>query len=428
MNAEREREKPRAALPLPVPRALGIFALLLAALSGLAGRARSETALYLIAFMLFACLAYSFFAVLVLVLVYRGAARRLRARIAADKIVAGAEAHLSLEYDAPFPGARSPRFFQAPAVIIRYKLKLATKDDKRIELYFSRSFLTRRQGVFTVPLRGAYFGRYDELIIRDIFGFFRAVFRVPHSSASRVRAAPALSAAEAARIPRSGGSEQRDEGRITRTDDLVEQRPYTPGDDPRRINWKLYGHAGDLFVREEDREPPPRARFVLLLATEAAPSLFRSPPAAYGQARRGAAEVDLLCEAALVLAADCAAFGVEMVIGFSGGELFAGGVRETAEALAFPWAAADGEGALPRADGEKELTILALPCVGAGKGPGKGSGSGSGSLDRFLAEKPAAQRVHLLFCYGDERLFGPAEASAHVYGRQEGVYARAFRL
>jgi hypothetical protein len=307
-------------------------------------------------------------------------------------------------------------------VIIRYKLKLATKDNKRLELFFARSFFRRRESAFTVPFRGAYFGAADELLICDIFGFFRARRLLPHGAKARLLASPAPGGGETARTARSGGGEQREEGRVTRTDDLIEQRPYTPGDDPRRINWKLYGHAGDLFVREEDRRPPPRGRFALLLSTEARAALFPPAPAAYGAARRGAPEADLLCGAALAFAADCAKAGVELVIGCSGGELCAGSVREAAEALAFPWAQMPGEGALPRADAEKELTILALPCFGGGEE------RGSAALDRFLAEKPAGQKVHILFVFGDERLFGPAEASAHLYGRYEGVYARAVRL
>jgi hypothetical protein len=35
---------------------------------------------------------------------------------------------------------------------------------------------------------------------------------------------------------------------------LNDNRPYIPGDDPRRINWKLYGHIGELFVRDNERE------------------------------------------------------------------------------------------------------------------------------------------------------------------------------
>lgn len=42
-----------------------------------------------------------------------------------------------------------------------------------------------------------------------------------------------------------------------RSDNLVEARPYHPGDDTRRINWKAYAHSETLFVRIGEEIPPP---------------------------------------------------------------------------------------------------------------------------------------------------------------------------
>jgi hypothetical protein len=43
-----------------------------------------------------------------------------------------------------------------------------------------------------------------------------------------------------------------------REDELWDSRKYAPGDDARKINWKQYGHLGDLFTRIGDHLPPPR--------------------------------------------------------------------------------------------------------------------------------------------------------------------------
>ena len=42
-----------------------------------------------------------------------------------------------------------------------------------------------------------------------------------------------------------------------RSDELIEARPYHPGDDTRRIHWKAYAHSEALFVRIGEEVPPP---------------------------------------------------------------------------------------------------------------------------------------------------------------------------
>jgi uncharacterized protein (DUF58 family) len=42
-----------------------------------------------------------------------------------------------------------------------------------------------------------------------------------------------------------------------RSDELIEARPYHPGDDTRRINWNAYAHSEILFVRIGEETPPP---------------------------------------------------------------------------------------------------------------------------------------------------------------------------
>lgn len=58
------------------------------------------------------------------------------------------------------------------------------------------------------------------------------------------------------------------------TDALTENRKYVPGDDPRRINWKLYGHTQELFSRDNEKEPPPRGKVFLCIDTSVDSALF----------------------------------------------------------------------------------------------------------------------------------------------------------
>jgi hypothetical protein len=216
---------------------------------------------------------------------------------------------------------------------------------------------------------------------------------------------------------RSGGTEQRNETQFLRTDNLIDHRPYVPGDDPRRINWKLYGHAGDLFVREGEPEPPPHSQLVILVDTQADDALYAAEPG-----RRG---VDLLCENALALALEYTDRGMEVSLGYTGGEgLHGGGAGELAAALAYPAARSlSAAGDLPALGDARGVLVLALP---------RTWGSAT-ALDRFLKKKGAAMPMDLLFLYtGDEggrgnSLEESAETGVRLYG-SGGVHARSVRL
>jgi len=53
----------------------------------------------------------------------------------------------------------------------------------------------------------------------------------------------------------------------SRSEELIEARPYHPGDDTRRINWKAYAHSETLFVRIGEELPPPSAAANILIDT-----------------------------------------------------------------------------------------------------------------------------------------------------------------
>ena len=342
MNAS-TRQKPlrKSVVFLPRPRAAGIIALLLCITSLALGKARDEIVLHLFAFILLSSLIWSFFAILLLAVFHAQQTRNLSARILPGKAAAGSEIILVLDdIDGAAPRKKQLSFRQLPAVLIRYKLHLATKDHKQIEHYFSKDFFLKRQSMFSAPLRGSYSGAEDELLIFDVFGFFIFTFKIYCGSGARLSVSPAFSAMSPPSPRLSGGGEHRDEYELIRADNLIEQRPYIPGDDPRRINWKLYGHLGDLFVREEDREPPPRTRLVLLVSGEADEALYTPQirRTGYEHARRGAWELDIVCEAAFAIAAKYAKAGVDIFIGAAGTELSGGNLNAVADALAIPCA------------------------------------------------------------------------------------------
>ncbi len=50
-----------------------------------------------------------------------------------------------------------------------------------------------------------------------------------------------------------------------RMNELYESRPYFPGDDPRKIHWKLYAHTNTLSIKLGAFEPPPVKRLTIYI-------------------------------------------------------------------------------------------------------------------------------------------------------------------
>jgi hypothetical protein len=320
------------------------------------------------------------------------------------------------------------RFFRLPGIIIRCALALSTKDGRRLEFFFDPVFTGNGSIPFCAPERGAYYGETDRLLVFDMLGLFHAAIDVPQPSGPRLLVMP-RTAEQVLPLPaRSGGAGLRTEPRFLRTDNLIDHRPYIPGDDPRRINWKLYGHAGEIFVREGELEPPPHSRIVILIDTQTDYSLYNAEAG-----RRG---VDLLCENALALALDYESRGMDAGIGFSGGGVSFGGPVEMAAVLAHPAAlplSSQGR-ELPLPDDVQDALVLALPRDWTSGRTERPSGLAPGNtLDAFLKKREGRQKVDLLFLYDGEdaqaaRLEKNAEACARFYGGKGGIRAGYIRI
>jgi uncharacterized protein (DUF58 family) len=383
---------------------MGAGVILITLLAFAAGHLRNELALTLLASVFLTILAYCFVSVFLLALLQRRRLSSISASVITKIVTTGKNGELRF--------TAKGRFFRLPGVLVRYELKLETPDGRMIH----RVFDPRPAGVqsFAVTERGVYYGPRDELAVFDVPGFFRLPFPVLQGdNGPRLLAVP-VPAEELIPLPiRSGGEEQRNEPRFRRTDDLTDHRPYIPGDDPRRINWKLYGHAGDLFVREGEPAPPPHSRLVILLDTQADPGLY-SPDA-------GRRAVDLLCSNALAAALEFSGRGMEVSIGHTGGKIREGNAPDLAPALAWPAAlpTASPLDLPPLPEGRAAgILILALPRAHAE----------TAALDRFLKTRRPDKRVDLFFLYEEGSanaadLKETAEICAAIYGRKPGVHA-----
>jgi uncharacterized protein (DUF58 family) len=371
---------------------MGIFTLLIIILAFVAGTVRRELSLTLTGAVFLAAWAYCLVMTLILALIHRRRARIVSVNLSPRNIATGEKTEMVVS------GAER-RFFRLPGILIRCRLLLKTADGRCIKHDFDPNVMRNSQ--LGVNKRGAYFSIYDEFAVFDALGFFRFAFRVPQIPEPRILASPhAAEEALAIRFP-YGGTAQRSELGFQRTDNLIEHRPYAPGDDPRRINWKLYGHGGELFVREGEREPPPHSNLIILIDTQADTALF-SPK----QARLA---VDLLCENALAAALSCAASGVDMRIGYSGGSAirgFASGSTAAEMATLLAWPAA-----LPLADNTQQTPNAELPPVPEDCGIlilalHRVNAEGS-ALNRFLKKQDAVgskkQKAEVIFIQADKK-------------------------
>jgi uncharacterized protein (DUF58 family) len=401
---------------------MGVFILLIIALAFLAGYIRQELVLTLTGAVFLTVWVYCLLMTLIAALLNRKRARAVSARISPREIAAGTGAEVFFSANsAQGSASKKPqvRFFRLPAILVRYHLNLKTRDDRRAGHIFDPDTLKKGRCFFEVPLRGAYYSDYDELAVFDALGLFRFSYRIVQPADPRLLASP-RAAEEAVPVSiRSGGAEQRNEPHYQRTDNLIDHRPYIPGDDPRRINWKLYSHGGDLFVREGEPEPPPHSHLLIIVDTQADPALY-TPEA-------GRRAVDMLCENALAAALECAGKGMDVLTGYTGGEVRGGTATELAAALAWPAALPLAPLAEYPESADRGFLILALPRTSGAGGMDGGAGDTT-ALEKFLKKRDTKQRTDLLFLYRGDRLAAAAETCAALYGRKGGVHARRIRL
>ena len=113
--------------------------------------------------------------------------------------------------------------------------------------------------------RGRYFYKRQYLNIRDFAGFFAAAYTQPPClSVPYIVVQPALPPQKTV-FPDLRSRTVNDLPSQERTNELYESRPYFPGDDPRKIHWKLYAHTNTLSIKLGAFEPPPVKRLTIYI-------------------------------------------------------------------------------------------------------------------------------------------------------------------
>jgi uncharacterized protein (DUF58 family) len=128
---------------------------------------------------------------------------------------------------------------------------------------------------FRVTHRGVYEGRGAVLEAYDVLGLTAHRFSFPRQDTVTVYP-PVRHARELLGLVEQTDEATVDSRRRRRSEELLEARKYYPGDDVRRLNWKVFAHMDELFLRIGEEVPPPESRILFILDTTSNPCV---PPA-----------------------------------------------------------------------------------------------------------------------------------------------------
>lgn len=155
-----------------------------------------------------------------------------------------------------------------------FECSFRTSPETVYVLPFKLSILVEKSEIhytLDLPSRGIYHPEKAAIVIKDFSAFFSFVISMPESmNPNPLEVLPEPD--EPGYIPLPSGKTGISQGKSTfhRSDELYETRPYMPGDDPRKINWKVSAHTGNHILREGELLPPPSAEYVFIFNTSIA--------------------------------------------------------------------------------------------------------------------------------------------------------------
>jgi hypothetical protein len=156
------------------------------------------------------------------------------------------------------PSAASP----LPGIQARWKLEFRFHDRELI-LERPAGKGGRERWPLVAKQRGLYEASGPTVQFSDRFGFARTEVSYPNRLELLV---PPKPRGAPGRRPKSVGSgaESRRGRSLRRNELLIESRPYHPGDDLRRLNWKALARTDELLVRIGEEIPPARKWIALI--------------------------------------------------------------------------------------------------------------------------------------------------------------------
>jgi uncharacterized protein (DUF58 family) len=160
--------------------------------------------------------------------------------------------------------ARLPRAFP-PGFSVHLSLPLAWHERRIDSVDIRLPPGESRKSVAFRPLHRGTFGSAAAMLeARDLLGF--TSHRLPVTQQESLTVFPAVRAVDPAHLVMERADEAAVHARRRRrSEELLEARKYYPGDDVRRLNWKVFAHTDELFLRIGEEVPPPESRILFIL-------------------------------------------------------------------------------------------------------------------------------------------------------------------
>ena len=137
----------------------------------------------------------------------------------------------------------------------------------------------RKTIVFRPQERGHYRSRTAYLVAQDYFGFTSGWLSAAADESLIVY--PGQMPTEELRLRMAGGEAREHLEKKQKTDELLEVRKYFPGDDARKLNWKVFAHIGELFIRRKEEAPPPASNLLFVFDSSRPAALPKAIAQAY---------------------------------------------------------------------------------------------------------------------------------------------------
>ncbi len=178
---------------------------------------------------------------------------------------------VTIPRDGVYPGgeirgeikAELPTFF-VPGTRLSLHIEFVFHTRKPIHVTRNLAPGRNRTGFTVKPEhRGVYRSQKATFVVEDLLGFTESF--VDTSIEEYVKVFPAELDRETV-LMRIASDESTDTMKKKRvSDELLEVKKYYPGDDIRRLNWKVFAHTGELFVRKGEETPPPDVKLLFVI-------------------------------------------------------------------------------------------------------------------------------------------------------------------
>jgi len=118
------------------------------------------------------------------------------------------------------------------------------------------------KAVINIPARGRW-SIVSGIAASDPFGFFKFYFKSP--SEGVIYVFPETEEITGNEIPAADASGKSCiSKRNDNSDEKMERRAYFPGDDPRKLDWKLYARSGELMIKTGQENAPEKGKVRLI--------------------------------------------------------------------------------------------------------------------------------------------------------------------